>query len=159
MYIKLEQFVPDISVTLLVSTSVFLTISSVICFVCDAIASIIVLVLWYVEENPLLSISSCSWLIIVPFRDSISCINPSISVIRRIWGGMPVNSGVFSVLFQVWYIHANDIISLGMSLKIRDAPKGHFSWSMAFNLSWWKKCCEAENCQVICFIWNRSISW
>ena len=50
-------------------------------------------------------------------------------------GGMPVNSGVYSVLFQVWAIRANNIISLGMSMKILDAHKGHFSWSMDFNFS------------------------
>ena len=63
---------------------------------------------------------------IVPFRDSISNFNPSISYIRRICGGITVNSGVYSVLFQGWDICANDIISLGMSLKIGDELKGHF---------------------------------
>ena len=43
------------------------------------------------------------------------------------------------MLFQVWAIRANDIISLGMSTKIGDARKGHLSWIMAFNLSLWKQ--------------------
>ena len=43
-----------------------------------------------------------------------------------------LNSGVYSVLFQGWDICANEIISLGMSLKIGDARKGHFSWIVAF---------------------------
>ena len=76
---------------------------------------------------------------IVPFRDSISCFYPFISDIRRICVGNPVESGVSSVIFQGWASHANGIISLGMSLKIGDARKGHFSWSMAFNLSLQKK--------------------
>ena len=87
------------------------------------------------EEKPLLSISYCGLLIISPFRDSISCFTPYISDISRICGGMPVNLGVSSVLLQGWGIHANDIISLGMSLKIGDACEGYFQWIMAFNLS------------------------
>ena len=70
---------------------------------------------------------------IVSFRDLISRLNPYIFEIRVIHGGMSVNSGVSSVLFQGWAIRANEIISLVMSPKIGDARKGHFSWSMAFN--------------------------
>ena len=51
MFIRLEQFVPDPSVTLLISTSLFLTISSMLCFVCCAIASLIALVLCSVEKS------------------------------------------------------------------------------------------------------------
>ena len=58
---------------------------------------------------------------------------------RRICGGMPVNSGVYYVLFQGRYVCANAIIPLGMSLKIGDASKGHFSWSMALHFLLWKK--------------------
>ena len=76
-------------------------------------------------------------LMIVPYRYSISYFNPSISDIRIICVGMPVNAGVFSVLFQGWTICANNIILLGMSLKIVDALKGQFSWSTAFNFSFW----------------------
>ena len=76
---------------------------------------------------------------ISPFRYLISCFNPSIYNIRRIYVGIPVKSGVFSELFQVWSIRANDIISLIMSMKIGYARKGHFSRSMAFNFSWWKQ--------------------
>ena len=83
----------------------------------------VVLVLFSVEEKPLLSISSCSWLMIVPFKDFISCLNPYISDIIIIFGGMKLKSGVSSVLFQVCAIRANDIISLGMSIKIGDACK------------------------------------
>ena len=139
MCIRLEPFVPYPSVTLLVSNSVFLTISSMICFVCDSIESMIVLVFSSVEEKPFLPISSCSWLMMFPFRDSISRFNPSISYIRIICGGMPVNSGVSFVLFQGWAVRTNNIISLGMSLKIGDVRKWHFLWSMAFNLLWWGK--------------------
>ena len=91
MSIRVDIFVPDPSASLLVISSVFLTIYSMIYFVCDAIASMIVLVLWSVEENPLLSISSCSWLMIFSFRDYISHSNPSISGIRIICGGVSVN--------------------------------------------------------------------
>ena len=99
IYIRLETFPPGPSVTLFISTSVLLTLSSVVCFVCDTIASMIILVLWHVKENTLLFISSCRLLIIVPFIDLISNFNPSISDISRIYVGMLVNSGVPSVLF------------------------------------------------------------
>ena len=133
---KIGTIFPDPSVNLLVSNSVFLTISSIICFVCYSIESMIVLVFSSLEENSLLPISYCSWLIIVPFRDSISRFNLSISGIRRICRRMPVNSGVSFVLFQGLVICTNNIISLGMSLKIGDATKGYFSWSMVFSLPW-----------------------
>ena len=67
MSIILEPFVPDPSVILLVSTSVFLTISTMICFVCYSVVSMITLVLWSGEENNILSISSCNWLMISNF--------------------------------------------------------------------------------------------
>ena len=160
MSIILELFVPYPSFTFLVSALVFLAIYSMICFFRDAIASIIVLVFFSVEENPLLSISYFSWLVIFLFGDSISRFNPSISDIRRIYGGMPVNSGVSSVLFKGWAIHANYIISLGMSLKIGNAHKGHFSWSMDFNFSWWKQIVvNRKICLLIYFSWDGSISW
>ena len=47
-------------------------------------------------------------------------------------------SGVSFLIFQGWDICASRIIPLGMSL-IGDTRKGNFSWSMDFNLSWWKK--------------------
>ena len=134
MHIRLEKFVTDISVTLLVSTSFSLTISSMICFVCDSIALMIVLVLLSVEEKPLLAISYCSQLMIYPFKDSISRFNTFISDIKRICGGVPVNLGVSSLLFQGWDICVNEIILLVMYLRIGYACKGHFLWSMTFNL-------------------------
>ena len=75
---------------------------------------------------------------VVTFRDSISRFIPYIYDIRRVCGGMPVKSGVSFLIFQGWDICANRIIPLGMSL-IGDTRKGNFSWSMDFNLSWWKK--------------------
>ena len=132
MYIILEPFVPDHCVALLVSNAFFLTVSYMICFVYDAIESMTVLVLCSMEEHPLFSISSCILLMIVPFKYSISHFNPSISDIIRICGGILVNPGVSSVLFQGWDIPANSIIPLGMSVKVGDTCNRHFSWSLDF---------------------------
>ena len=109
-----------------------------ICFVFDAICINDNLSIVLRGIKSILPISYWSWLIIFPFRDSTSRLNPYISDIRRICGGMTVNSEVLYVLFQGWAICYNDIISLVMSLKIVYARKGRFLWRMDFNFTWWK---------------------
>ena len=81
----------------------------------------------------------------LPFRDLISRFNHSIYDIRIIFAGIPVKSGVPSVLFQGWAIRTSDIKSLKISLKIGHARKGHFSWRMDFNLTQWKKTVDKQN--------------
>ena len=86
---------------------------------------------------------------IAQFKELISNYNTFIYDIIIICGGMPLNSGVSSVLFQVWAIRDNYIIALGMSLKFGDARREHLSWSMDFICCYVTNCYEGAHCQVI----------
>ena len=87
---------------------------------------------------------------IYPFRDSISRLNTYISDIIRIFGGIPVKSGLSSVLFQGCTVRDNDItwnVSENWRLVQRTLLVEHGFQFFCDG----KKCCKAAHFQVIFF--------